>query len=104
MADNSTLRSVRSIFGDVHAAAENDCSLFRGCGRETLRGFFYRLIPRLKGGGFSCRAGYFGAVGAEGYVPVPVRAQQEDAVILAELHHLVVRVAVGIIQPAARDG
>ena len=24
--------------GDVHAAAKNDCNLFRGCGRETLRG------------------------------------------------------------------
>ena len=34
----STLRSASSIFGDVHAAAENDLNLFRGCGRETLRG------------------------------------------------------------------
>ena len=37
-ADDSTLRSARSIFGDGHAA-ENDRNLFRGCGRETLRGF-----------------------------------------------------------------
>ena len=45
-ADNSTLRSARSIFGDVHAAAENDRNLFRGCGRETLRGFFDRQNRR----------------------------------------------------------
>ena len=47
-ADNSTLRSARSIFGDVHAA-ENDWNLFRGCGRETLQGFFDRLKPPRMG-------------------------------------------------------
>ena len=32
------VRYARSIFGDVHAAAENDPSPFRRMGGETLRG------------------------------------------------------------------
>ena len=47
----STLRSASGIFVDVHAAAENDRTLFRGCGRETLRGFFY-----FAEGAYLCRA------------------------------------------------
>ena len=33
----------RSIFRHVHAPAENDVTLFRRCGGETLRGYFDML-------------------------------------------------------------
>ena len=36
--------------------------------------------------------------------PVAVCAEEEDAALGAELHDLVVRVAVGVVEPAARDG
>ena len=38
--DNSHTYGLRSIFPDAQVARENDWTLFRACGRETLRGFF----------------------------------------------------------------
>ena len=39
-ANNSHTCSLRSIFCQVHALAENDLILFGGLRRQTLRGFF----------------------------------------------------------------
>ena len=40
MANQFHTCSLRSIFGQVHALAENDPICFAACGRQTLRGFF----------------------------------------------------------------
>ena len=43
--------SLKSIFCQVHAPAENDSILFAASGRQTLRGLFDTLRPPPVGGG-----------------------------------------------------
>ncbi len=45
-----------SIFVQVHAPDENDCTLFAACGRQTLRGFLISRHPRRRrnGGAVLC--------------------------------------------------
>ncbi len=40
LTDDSHTYGLRSIFSGAHVTGENDGTLFRACGRETLRGFF----------------------------------------------------------------
>ena len=55
-AHKAHTNGLRCIFCQVHAPAENDLILFADYRRQTLRGFFDRLIfPALRGGEYSVR-------------------------------------------------
>ena len=47
MANKFHTCSLRSIFGQVHAPAENDCILFASCGKVLLRKTLVRAIRRV---------------------------------------------------------